>query len=128
MTTARRVAPVAGALLALVAGVAEVAYHTASAPRFPTWARVLEPLAQAPVRPGTRVALLQPIGVTARQGGPLLMEAAWQRPDLYWTLVTAPPDGGPSDALVCVGATLPQPGWHEVWRQGALSLCRRAAP
>ncbi len=126
MTGLQRGALVAGALLWLAAGVAQVAYQSVQAPRSPAWAPVLAPLAAAPIPPGAAVALLEPIGSTPAQARLLLLEAAWQRPDLHWALAADFPAGRQAAALVAVGAEVPPPGWHEAWRQGVLACYRRA--
>jgi hypothetical protein len=118
---------VAGALLWLAAGVAQVAYQSRAAARTPGWAPVLAPLAAAPIPSGAAVALLEPIGTGPGQAKPLLYEAAWQRPDLHWAFLSSFKDQSPA-ALVAVGTVLPPSGWREAWRQGAITVYRRIGP
>jgi hypothetical protein len=127
MIRARRLAVLGGALLWLAVGVAQFAFQSAKAPRSPAWAAELAPLVEAPLTPGTAVALLEPVVAPSVDIEPLLMEAAWQRPDLRWGFFGDFPKARPADALVALGAAPPPAGWHEVWRRGVVTVFRREA-
>lgn len=94
----------------------------ATVPRVPRLADLLAPLAVAPLPAGAPVTLAMPAAVPRERALPALYEAAWQRPDLHWTL-----DGG--DARVAFVVALPggraPAGFSEAWRGGSLVVFRR---
>lgn len=101
--------------------------QTTGTPRSPAWARQLAPLRQAPLPAGTAVAMLVSMaGADIEAVKPVLMEAAWQRPDLRWALLQSWPSGPPAEALVAIGTPSTPPGWRETWRQGIVAIYERA--
>ena len=126
VTRARRWLLVAALAAWALLGAARAARQHASEPRTPAWERHLAPLREAPLPPGSAVALLAAAVGGSREGlKPVLMEAAWQRPDLRWAPLEAWPPGAPADALVTVGAAAPPPGWSERWRRGGVAVLVR---
>jgi len=115
-------------LLAVLAGwaVLGAARHwrqATTSPRAPAWSEALAPLATAPLPAGARVALAAPDPGGGREAlKPLLMEAAWQRPDLRWAFLDAWPAGATPERLVAVGAVVPPAAWREVWREGVVTV------
>ena len=100
--------------------------QAATSSRAPTWENTLAPLRQAPLPVGAAVGLLvAAAGAGPEEVKPVLMEAAWQRPDLRWALLSEWPPAQPAEALVAVGAAAPPPGWREAWRQGIVTVYRR---
>jgi len=100
---------------------ATVGWHATTA-RAPRLADLLSPLAAAPLPAGAPVALAMPTAVPRARALPALYEAAWQRPDLYWTL-----DEGESRVAFVValpGGRAPA-GFSEVWRAGSIVIFRR---
>ena len=101
-------------------------HQVVTAPRSPAWERHLAPLREAPIPAGTEVGLLAAAGSSSREDvKPLLMEAAWQRPDLHWALLDGWPPGRSATTAVAVGAAAPPPGWRETWRQGMITVYGR---
>ena len=95
------------------------------APASFSWSEVLRALTSAPIAPGTRVVLVPPPGTSELDGRFWSFEARWRRPDLLWSLPNEwPLREGPTVGL-SVGLMELPPGWHEVWRHGALRLARR---
>ena len=92
----------------------------------PAWERHLAPLADAPIPAGSTVALLAATRGGADDVKAVLMEAAWQRPDLRWAELSAWPSATPPRLLVTVGAAAAPPGWRELWRGGDVAVYVRS--
>ena len=110
-------------MLCLALGaIQRTADRHSAAPQAPRIAELLAPLASAPVPAGAAVALALPAGLPHDRALPALYEAAWQRPDLHWTL-----DG--EDARVAFVVALPggsaPAGFSETWRLGSVGVFRR---
>jgi hypothetical protein len=128
MTVRRRWLPVAMLAVWALVGFGRAAHQAATAARAPAWERHLAPLADAPIAAGTAVAL---VAATAGGGADLklvLMEAAWQRPDLRWALLSSWPAGPPPAAVVTVGAVAVPPGFRQAWRQGLIAVHTKGGP
>ncbi len=120
----RRVAAVAAAAVAVLLGAAQAIVSTPGArPSLALTAR-LAPLVSAPLPPGSAVALALPPSESGEAARGALYEAAWQRPDLRWTLAVA--DASVAFVVATPGAVAP-PGAVRFWRRGDLVLLRRLA-
>jgi hypothetical protein len=128
MTSLRRWLPVAALAAWALVGLGRAAHQTVTAPRAPAWERHLAPLADAPLPAGSAVALAAATRGGADDFKAVLMEAAWQRPDLHWAALSAWPVATPPRLLVTVGAAAAPTGWHEVWRRSEVAVHTRSAP
>jgi hypothetical protein len=130
MTRLRRWLPVAMLAVWALVGLGRAAYQVATAARAPAWERHLAPLREAPIAAGAAVALLTvvPAGAAVESVRPVLMEAAWQRPDLRWALLPEWPPGDAPTVLVGVDGAAVPPGWRQTWRQGAIAVYARGRP
>ncbi len=113
----------AAASLCVVLGLlqATVGWH-ATVPLAPRLADLLAPLAGAPLPAGAPVALAIPAAVPRERAMPVLCEAAWQRPDLHWTLAEG--DARVAFVVALSGGRAPA-GFSEAWRGGSLVAFRR---
>jgi hypothetical protein len=113
----------AAASLCAVLGLlqATVGWH-ATVPLAPRLADLLAPLAAAPLPAGAPVALAIPAAVPRERAMPALYEAAWQRPDLHWTLAEG--DARVGFVVALPGGRAPA-GFSEAWRGGSLVVFRR---
>ena len=125
MITVRRAAALAAACLSIAAGVWTASDRPDVASRQPGWALSLAPLADAPIPPGSMVALQLPMGQSRRAAAPLLMEAAWRRPDLRWAWLNAWPGRLPPEFLVIPDGEFSRSPWRETWQAGGIHLLRR---
>ena len=121
--TVARWAGLTAAALGIALGVLQAALGSdPSVRRTPGLAVLLAPLKAAPVPAGASVAIAMPPGVPREKALPVLYEAAWQRPDLHWTL-------DESDTPVAFVVTLPggraPAGFGEAWHTGSLVVFRR---
>ena len=130
MTSLRRWLPVAMLAVWALVGLGRAAFQTATAARAPAWERHLAPLREAPIAAGAAVALLTvvPAGASVESVRPVLMEAAWQRPDLRWALLSEWLPAAPPAVLVGVGDAAAPSGWRQTWRQGAVAVYARSGP
>jgi hypothetical protein len=128
MTRVRRWLPVATLAAWALVGLGRAAHQTVTAPRAPAWEHHLAPLREAPLAAGAAVALLPAITGAGGDLKAVLMEAAWQRPDLRWALLSAWPAGPPPAAVVTVGAGAVPPGFRQTWRQGLISVHTKGGP
>jgi hypothetical protein len=94
----------------------------------PRWARAMSSLVAAPIPFGEAVALAAPSGLTPDQREKLLFEAAWQRPDLRWSLLTRwPADPSPRWIVALPDAPVPT-GWRDLWQGGEVRVMARERP
>ena len=107
-------------------GVVSVANLGRNLPRAPAWKGVIAPLAAAPLPHGVPVGFIAQLGVSPTHARFLLLEAAWRRPDVWWTPMPEFPPDSRSDAVVTAGDRPAPPGWSKVWGSGSLRLFRRA--
>ncbi|MBZ5587930.1 MAG: hypothetical protein LAO05_05150 [Acidobacteriia bacterium] len=122
--TIGRRAGLAGAVICLVLGVLQAALiSTPTARRTPNVSDLLAPLASAPVPRGAAIALSMPPAVGRERSLPILYEAAWQRPDLRWTLDEN--DARAAFVAVLPGGRVPA-GFSKIWHAGNLVVFRRA--
>ena len=128
MASSRRIAAVAAAGLSLALGAWSALRRPAPELRHPRWAAAIAPLAAAPVPAAVPVALLRPAGVPAAAAGPLLLEAAWQRPDLRWDWLDTWREPIRPAFLVAVDASPAPAGWTESWRRENVRVLRRGPP
>lgn len=128
MARSRRIAALAAAGLSLGLGARSALERPAPEQRRPRWAAALARLAGAPLPTAAPVALLRPAGVPAATAGPLLLEAAWQRPDLRWDWFEAWREPIRPMFLVAVDAAPAPAGWTESWRREGIRVLRRGPP
>jgi hypothetical protein len=113
------------AAISITLGVWQAMRPVPGAARTPKIAAVLAPLGAAPVPRGKAVTLSLPAAVAEDAARPWLYEAAWQRPDLRWGLLTL--RSRQDYVLALPGAMWPD-GFLEIWRDGQLTLLRRGKP
>lgn len=88
------------------------------------WRAALQPLAQAPIAPGSRVLFVPPSKVSREESLLWLYEVSWLRPDLLWTLPEYCPLPEGATGGLSVGMKELPSGWRVVWRRGDLWLAR----
>ncbi|MGD1146376.1 MAG: hypothetical protein ABR961_00320 [Thermoanaerobaculaceae bacterium] len=113
----------AAAALSLGLGLWQALRPFPEAGRTPKLAGFLAPLATAPVPRGAAIALAKPASMSTEAALFALFEAAWQRPDLHWTIDAE--DRRVAFVVATPGTRLPA-GFAEVWHAGGLVLFERA--
>ncbi len=120
---ARRWAGLVAAALSIAFGLTQALTPVPETTRTLRITALLEPLAKAPVPKGAAICLAMPASITWDDALPALLEAAWQRPDLHWTLDAS--DRRVGFVVAAPGARAPA-GAREIWRADNLVLFRRA--
>jgi len=123
---------VTAAAATLILGLAIDFPRPTRQPTEPAWAAHLRPLRQAPLMQRRPVPLVVPGGFTPGDARKLLMEAAWQRPDVYWRPATHLPEAPQIRELVLVDPRSvdrsPPQGWRRTWSKGWISVLQREVP
>jgi len=112
----------AAAALAIALGAAQASLRLGEQPPEPPAARALAVISRIPIPAGSAVALLLPAEVPHAADSPLLYEAAWQRPDLRWSVAGVAQTGGGAAFLVALGDAKPPAGWRATWRREIVTV------
>ncbi len=115
------------AVISCILGVASLAAPDRSLPHAPVWRGVIAPLAGAPLPHGAPVGLIDQLGASRSDCRFLLLEAAWRRPDVWWTPMPEFPLDSHYDTVVTTDDRPPAPGWRETWESGTVRLFRRTS-
>lgn len=113
------------AAISCVLGVASLADRDRSLPRAPVWKGVIAPLAKAPLPHDAQVGLINQLGASQSECRFLLLEAAWRRPDVWWTPMQEFPLDSHYDTVVTTDDRPAAPGWSKIWGSGKVRLFRR---
>ena len=89
------------------------------------WQRRLQPLENAPLAAGSRVALVPPANATGMMAQGWLFEAASRRPDVLWGLASQWPSGVPLTRMVVLESWRTPGGWRVVWQKDGVVLAER---
>ncbi len=122
-TAALRLALATAILLSLGVGTTQL-FGPPAFPGETDWRTRLDPISDAPIARGAKVALVTPAlpGLPRRAW---LYEASARRPDVLWGLASSWPSGVPMKLALGMDITHVPAGWHTLWRRSDLVLAER---